>query len=1432
MPPRTELDLTLRLPRRLRGRVDVRVRAAAGCTLADLAPLLEELVGVRVSVVSCEGEVLDLAMPLGVPPLVHGATLVLGEGLVGGGRCQGAVVSAAPVDLVVVAGPDAGRRVPVTTEGVVVGREAGLGLSLADPRLSRRHVHVRPGDHGYRVTDLSSTNGTRCGDVVLEHGGTVEADGADLIAIGDSLLRLARGAATTTPILARGDGRVAVNRSPRTRPPDVRVTVRAPTPPPAPHRGRIPWVAAALPLPFAGVLAAFFGPQMLAFALLSPLMLVGTVVGDRWGGRRDHARALVDHEAELGQRRAELAAWRLLEREERWRDTPDPATVLAVATGPGTRLWERRPSGPGFGRVRVGVGDLPSRTGWAPATGEVAHACLPDLPVEVDLATMHGLGVAGPAAEVEQVLTHVLGQVVALHSPRDLQVVVSASVGSAPSDPEGSFAWARWLPHTALHRSSQGVLETLRDVVAARESARDRGVPVEHPRLLLVLPDCGDDLGRGELVDLLERGRDVGVWCLAGARTAAALPATCAAVVDLERGARDGAARLDVDGADPVTSFTPDRVQWWWGERIGRALAPLVDASGDADRLPTVVDLLDLLPWTDAGVTPTGASIARHWRQASGRPVAHLGRTAGDDWVVDLAADGPHVLVGGTTGSGKSELLRTLVTSLALECSPAALTFVLVDYKGGAAFGDCAQLPHTVGMVTNLDEGLARRALTSLRAEISRRERLLAASGARDFDDHARRVGGVARLVIVIDEFRLLADELPDFVDGVVSLAAVGRSLGVHLVLATQRPAGAVTADIQANVNLRIAMRVRDVADSTDVIEAQDAAHVRGDRPGRGFARGGDGMLVEFQAARVGQGRGSTATRLEVLDSHGVPTDEQATSAPPGSADSPGVEDDAIALIATEANEAVRLCSIPAPHRPWLPPLAESAGVGDIDSGATGSGGVGLVDLPDEQRQDVFAHRPGEGHWVLAGGPRSGRTTCLRTVVASWVADGAAAAHVYAIDTRGELADLEALPHVGAVVAADDLSAVRRLIALLQALPEGRDVPSVLLVVDGWDRLDPDGDLVVGGLRDELLDLLRRGGSTLRAVITGDRSVLTSRLGAVASETFLLPVSDPSDATYAGLSPRDLPSSRVPGRAVRLCDRREVQFVRRDPMAEAVSPPMGSVIPPAVPRLPMTVHLAELVAETALGTADRVGSGACGPGLDAGRTGRSPRSCRLPIGLSAQTGGIAWLDLNQGRRVLVAGHPGSGRSTTLATIASSALAAGRRVAVVEVTGGPVGADAHGAVVVDPWNPAGLVEARRTHPDLVVLVDDAERLEGTPVEPVLREIGALVERDDGALVVATSLSALSTQFRGLVPEVARGQCGVLLGPRLPGDGEPFGIRAPRGLATIAGRALLVVGRRPVEIQVARATPVAVVSTRPGPACENEGDRQEHPRWTGR
>jgi len=274
--------------------------------------------------------------------------------------------------------------------------------------------------------------------------------------------------------------------------------------------------------------------------------------------------------------------------------------------------------------------------------------------------------------------------------------------------------------------------------------------------------------------------------------------------------------------------------------------AQAVNAQDDS-QLPAVASLHSALVTELAG-QPLGAKWNTNSPESLMFPLG-AGPRGSAQWL-DLVSRGPHALVAGTTGSGKSEFLQSIIFALAARYSPAELQLVLVDYKGGAGLGACARLPHSVAMVTDLDPLEAPRALAGLRRELERRERLFQQVGVTNFAQFSRASGSgsLARLLVVVDEFRALADDQPDFVPSLVRLAAQGRSLGIHLVLATQRPAGAITADMRANIPLRVCLRVADETDSIDVLGVPDGAHIPSSRPGRLLARVGAEPLILAQS--------------------------------------------------------------------------------------------------------------------------------------------------------------------------------------------------------------------------------------------------------------------------------------------------------------------------------------------------------------------------------------------------------------------------------------------------------------------------------------------------------------------------------------------------------------------------------------------------------
>ncbi|HWH27459.1 MAG TPA: FtsK/SpoIIIE domain-containing protein [Mycobacteriales bacterium] len=1430
-------------------RADVVVTAPAGTRLADVHDRLVELVlpaahGGRLAAGGCP---VPPHAVLGEPPLVEGAVLVV----------DGPVEpppAPAPLELRCVSGQRRPATGPLPPGTHVLGRNGAADVRVDDPDVSRVHCRLAvphpPGD--VTVTDLGSTNGTTV-DREQVTGATPVPAGA-VLAAGESRFVVAPAPPAAAPVSPSGDGRLGWNRPPRLRPARDVVQVVVPAPPAERERNPLPVLMVVAPLVLGVVLWRVLGNvTFLLFTLLSPVLVIGNVVTERRAGRRRGRRERALWRAQRQAAEQVLAAAVEHDAHRRREAHPDPAETVLTATGPQPRLWERRRGDDDVLHLRLGLADLPADV---EAEGDVPPGATTarDVPVVVDLSRAGVVGVAGPRAAARAVARWLVVQAVVRHSPRDLQVVVLARRAAA-----ADWSWTRWLPHARpdagqdcralLGLDAAQAAARVAELAALVEQRRAAGGRCEHRRVLVLVDGARTLRTLPGLAAVLRDGPPVGVHAVAVDDDPHQLPEECGATAVVSGPV---GTRLDVriSGSPEVPGVLADVVDLPTAELVARALAPLHDVSRErsgTEALPASVRWTDLSGVALDGTDGDVAAVLERWAAPGRTTEALLGAGPDGRFAVDLRRDGPHALVAGTTGSGKSELLQTLIASLALGNRPDELVLVLVDYKGGAAFGPCAALPHVSGLVTDLDGALVERALASLTAELTRRESVLAAAGVSDVEEHRRRVGTpggprevLPRLVIVVDEFASLAAELPEFVDGLVGIAMRGRSLGVHLVLATQRPEGVVSADIRANTNLRLCLAVTRDSESRDVVDSPLAATVARSTPGRGYARTGHAELTAFQTARVG-GRRTPAMADGIPAVTLVPVEDVGSPLPRAVADDGDEVTDLALLVAACRGAAVRLRVTPPPS-PWLPPLPDVLVLDDVPAAADPLAGrpgrvpplpFGALDVPQEQRRaPLVLDLDRSGHLLVVGAPRSGRTTALRTLAGA-VASTAAPddVHLYALDHGGGgLAPLAALPHAGAVVGADSPERLERVLALLATeigrrqrllaagghadLPEQRAaagpadrLPHLLLLVDRWEAFTAAfGDVDGGRLVDALLRLLREGPSVgLHVVMTADRSGLVGRVGALFEDRLLLRLADRGDYAGAGVPARTVPGDLPPGRGFSVTGApllAQVALLHEDPAgpaqveallglaARAPRPGPGSR-PRQVAALPTCVPLADLpvVGPTAAGgTAVTLGVG--GDELE-------------PVGvdLAEHLPGF-----------LVAGPPRSGRSSALLGVAEQLTARGLDVVTVAPRPSPLRdlPGCHTSTDAAAALEAALRDAGGDLRRCALLVDDAELLVDGPVAAVL-ERAVRDARDAGAVVVvAGTTDDLVTGFRGFVVDVRRSRAGVLLSPQSPADGDLLGVRLSRstGGDVVPGRGLLCVRGRAHAVQLAVPARMAV------------------------
>lgn len=850
-----------------------------------------------------------------------------------------------------------------------------------------------------------------------------------------------------------------------------------------------------------------------------------------------------------------------------------------------------------------------------------------------------------------------------------------------------------------------------------------------------------------------------------------------------------------------------------WAEGRARDVAAQAARTGSGG-LPTRVGLADL-PVGGPGGWAVPIGVAR------GGPVD-----------LDLVADGPHVLVAGTTGAGKSELLQTLVLALARRHGPDRLALVLVDFKGGAGLGACRDLPHVAGLVTDLDPAATARALDGLRAEVRAREALLAATGAADLEALRARGTAPPRVVVVVDELLALRDDLPGALPALVRLATQGRALGLHLVLATQRPAGALDAQVRANVAVRVCLRVADPADSLDVLGVPDAAELPARTPGRALLRVGDAAPLEVQtawSALAPRARGVRwAPAWPAAPDHvaGGPTGPGTgglTDGVTGTGHLAGtrhlagtgeVAGHVTTLVAEAARRAVS-AGTPSAAPLWRPPLPDLVARDEVDGLVgtvtghlpTGPGvpaapdglRLGLVDRPLDRAVDPLVWRPGSGPLALVGPPGSGRSTGLRTV-AQAAADRGRAVHLVlgrgGAGPRPHALAGVAPARVGTVVGADD---PRRVVRLVELLCAGRR-DDVLLVDDLGAALRALRTLPRGVGEDALGALLA---ARVPLALAGDeadlRAVGTTGLVVRLGER---PVERQGSATppHRDASPG---AGTVGGLACRLAVPSAGSAAGLAPVPSDPDAPRPPAEPLRLAPLPDRVTAADVAA-----TARRAGDPPAG----------DPRVPTVVLGLGGDDAGPVAVRLDRG--LLVVGPAGSGRSAVLRHVL--ARMTGARAVTLDELVAPAPA---GPFPTAPSRTPVTTSGAGT-PAPVLVIDDADVLvrDRPDLDGRLADLAAAAEarhasagprpgpvpggRPAGAepeparLVLAARTDRAATTFRGALAAV-RGCAPVLvLDPLAPGSAEAAGVDLARACdpRRIRGRAVLVDRGRLVPLQV--------------------------------
>ncbi|EHG6828725.1 type VII secretion protein EssC, partial [Listeria monocytogenes] len=1056
-------------------------------------------------------------------------------------------------------------------------------------------------------------------DCVLEPGDQLYTDGVTITIGKEDISVLAvknRVTSKLAPLFAAdnsfGEDYPDYHRSPRIiyRAPEEKISMAKPSSKPSkPTDGLIKIILPPLIMVAITVMISIFQPRGLyiimtiAMSAVTITMAILNYIKSRKKYKIDSKQRVESYDLYLKRKTKELHETSEKQRHALTYHYPDVTELEKMALRVDSRIYEKTMFHHDFLTFRVGRGDEASsfsvefqQEEFSQEKDELVeeavkikgqYLSINEVPVATDL--MHGpVGYIGPRRLVLEQLQMLVMQTSLFHSYYDLQFITIF-----PEEEKVDWDWMRWLPHANMRdvnvrgfvyheRSRDQVLNSLYQILKERKQALTEQASKQEklyftPHYVVLITDEKLVLDHTVMEFFNEDPSELGVSLVFVQDVMESLPEHVKTVVDI-RDAKSG--NIILEQGDLVNrAFVPDHLPADFDkEVISRALAPLNHLQNLKNSIPESVTFLEMY-----GVERVEElNIAGRWaKNETYKSLAVPLGLRGKDDIVQLnlheKAHGPHGLVAGTTGSGKSEIIQSYIISLGVNFHPYEVAFLLIDYKGGGMANLFKNMPHLLGTITNLDGAQSMRALASIKAELQKRQRLFGEHDVNHINQYqklykqGKATEPMPHLFLISDEFAELKSEQPEFMKELVSTARIGRSLGIHLILATQKPSGVVDDQIWSNSKFKLALKVQNASDSNEILKTPDAAEIT--LPGRSYLQVGNNEIYElFQSAWSGADYvpdkestdyiDTTIYAINDLGQYDILTEDLSGLDKKDDLTKLPSELDAVIDHIHEYTEASGIEALP---RPWLPPLPERIFAQDLhpvnfeeawkEPKKPLQATIGLLDQPELQAQvPLTLDLTKDGHVAVFSSPGFGKSTFLQSLVMDLARQhNPEQLHVYLLDfgTNG-LLPLVDLPHIADTMMVDEVEKIQKFLRIClneiktrkkllsqyrvanieqYERASGKELPNIIIVLDNYDAVKDAG---LGDDFEKIITQITREGASIGMfmIISASRHMsLRTQMATNIKQMIALYLIDKNDISST-VGRTDTPLEEYPGRAL------------------------------------------------------------------------------------------------------------------------------------------------------------------------------------------------------------------------------------------------------------------------------------------------------------